>query len=62
MTLYTIDFKLLVGTDASQSVVTSSIESAVMIFKRKYPGVTIRRVSVGDRVLMYEEANEVTES
>ena len=59
MTLYTIAYVLKgCGTQASQSVLSSSIESAMKMFKKANPGALITHVSVGVRVVMYEEVDE----
>ena len=44
---------------AQQNVLASSVESAVTIFMEKHPDAHIKCVSVGDKILMYEEANEL---
>ena len=62
MTLYTVVFvRKGCGTEAAQSVLASSVKSAVKLFYSTHSDTLITRVAVGDRTIMYEEANEITE-
>ena len=59
MTLYTIAYVLEgCGTESSQSVLASSVESALTMFKKANPSALITHVAVGERTIMYEEEDE----
>ncbi len=61
MVLYTVVYvRKGCGTEASQSVLASSVKSAVKLFYSTHSDTLITRVAVGDRVIMYEEANETS--
>ena len=63
MVLYTVVYvRKGCGTEASQSVLASSVKSAVKMFYSTHSDTLITSVAVGDRVIMYEEANEITET
>ena len=60
MILYSIIYETPADRlSAHQHILASSVELAVTIFMEKYPDAHIKCVSVGDKTLMYEEANEL---
>ena len=63
MTLYTISYVLEgCGTQRALNVLASSFESAMKMFHKAHPDSLITHVTVGEKTIMYEEANEITES
>ena len=62
MILYSIIYEISADTllpAQQEEVLASSIEVAVELCKKKHPDAQIKCVSVGDKTLMYEEANEL---